>query len=63
MCCFVQQGDTSVPATPCNVLEMMRQHLEETDSKTISCAFSDSDDQNLLKYVSDGGTDVFYQRD
>lgn len=36
MCCSGQQGDTSVPATPCNVLEMMRQDLEEKDSKTIS---------------------------
>eukprot|EP00066_Takifugu_rubripes_P019262 XP_011608528.1 PREDICTED: serine/threonine-protein kinase 33 isoform X1 [Takifugu rubripes] len=25
-------GDTGVPSTPCNVLEMMRQHLEEKDS-------------------------------
>lgn len=49
MCYFVQQGDTSVPATPCNVLEMMRQHLEETDSKTIRRAFADSNDQSLLK--------------
>lgn len=42
----VQQGDNSVPATPCNVLEMMRQHLEENDSKRIS---SGSNYQNIQK--------------
>lgn len=39
-CYSGQQGDTSVPATPCNVLEMMQQHLEEKDSKTIRQVFS-----------------------
>lgn len=33
--CFVQQGDTNMPALPYNVLEMMRNYLEESDSKTI----------------------------
>uniref|UniRef100_H2V5R4 Serine/threonine kinase 33 n=1 Tax=Takifugu rubripes TaxID=31033 RepID=H2V5R4_TAKRU len=33
-------GDTGVPSTPCNVLEMMRQHLEEKDSKMLSQACS-----------------------
>lgn len=42
----VQQGDNSVPATPCNVLEMMRQHLEENDSKRIG---SGSNYQNIQK--------------
>lgn len=36
MGCFVQQGDTNVPAIPYNVLEMMRHHLEQKDSKTIA---------------------------
>lgn len=35
MWCFVQQGDANVPATPYNVLEMMHQHLEQKDSKTL----------------------------
>lgn len=35
---FVHQGDTGVPSTPCNVLEMMRQHLEERASKMLSLA-------------------------
>lgn len=41
VCFFGRQGDTSVPATPSIVLDMLRQHLEEKDSKTISQAFSD----------------------
>lgn len=49
MCCFVHQGDTSVPSTPCNVLEMMRQHLEEKDSKMLIQAFSDFNVQDLVK--------------
>lgn len=35
MGCFVQQGDTNEPATPSNVLEMMRHHLEQEESKTM----------------------------
>lgn len=35
MGCFVQQGDTNMPAMPSNVLEMMRNHLELNESKTI----------------------------
>lgn len=33
--CFVQQGDTNVPAIPFNVLEMMRHHLEQEEGKTM----------------------------
>ncbi len=35
MGCFVQQGDTNVPAVPSNVLDMMRHHLEQEESKTM----------------------------
>lgn len=33
--CFVQQGDTNVPAIPSNVLDMMRNQLEEEESKAM----------------------------
>lgn len=39
MACFVQQGDTDVPAIPSNVLEMMRHHLEQQESKTMTKAY------------------------
>lgn len=37
-----KQGDTNVPVLPSNVLEMMRHHLEQKDSKMVkleNCQF------------------------
>lgn len=53
MCRLDQQGDTSVPATPSNVLEMIRQQLEKKDSKAISWVFTNY--QNLLKTCQSWG--------
>ena len=44
MACFVQQGDTNVPAIPSNVLDMMRNHQEEEESKTMMKIHLNSND-------------------